>query len=75
MMCSICRQGRTRSGATTVTLERDGLTFVVKNVPAAVCDTCGEEYLDEATSARLLQMAEEASASGVQVDIRAYKAA
>ena len=75
MMCSICRQGETRSGATTVTLERDGLTFVVKNVPAAVCATCGEEYLDEATSARLLQMAEEASASGGQVDIRACKAA
>ena len=75
MKCSTCRQGETRNGATTVTLERDGLTFVVKNVPAFVCATCGEEYVDESTSVRLLQMAEEAAASGVQVDIRAYKAA
>jgi len=26
-----------------VTLERDGLTFVVKNVPAMLCATRGEE--------------------------------
>ena len=32
-------------------------------------------YLDEAASPRLLQMAEEAAASGVHVDIRAYEAA
>ena len=74
-MCSICRQGETRAGTTTVTLERDGLTFVVKNVPAMVCGTCGEEYLDGAASERVLQMAEEAAASGVKVDIRSYKAA
>ena len=75
MMCSICRQGETRAGVTTVTLERDGLTFVVKNVPAIVCGTCGEEYLDAAASERVLEMAEGAAASGVQVDIRAFKAA
>jgi len=74
-MCSICRQGETRAGTTTVTLERDGLTFVVKNVPAMVCGTCGEEYLDGAASARVLQMAEEAAASGAEVDIRSYRAA
>jgi YgiT-type zinc finger domain-containing protein len=75
MTCPICRQGDTQPGTTTVTLERDGLTFVVKEVPALVCANCGEEYLDSATSERVLRMADEAAASGVQVDIRAYKAA
>jgi YgiT-type zinc finger domain-containing protein len=75
MMCPICRQGETRLGTTTVTLERGELTFVAKNVPAMVCANCGEEYLDSATSEQVLRMADEAAASGVQVDIRAFRAA
>jgi YgiT-type zinc finger domain-containing protein len=75
MKCPVCRQGETRIGTATVTLERDGLTLVVKQAPAMVCANCGEEYLDAATTAQVLRMAEEAAASGVQVDIRTYKAA
>ena len=75
MMCPICRQGETHPGTTTVTLERGELTFVAKNVPAMVCANCGEEYLDSSTTEQVLRMAEEAAASGVQVDIRAFRAA
>ena len=38
MQCVICKQGETRPGMTTVTVERNGLTLVIKNVPARVCD-------------------------------------
>lgn len=75
MMCAICRHGQTRDGATTVTLERDGLTLVVKDVPARVCESCGEEYLNEETTARLLRDAEEVAQAGVQVQIRAFATA
>jgi YgiT-type zinc finger domain-containing protein len=75
MKCVICRHGETRPGTATVTLERDRLTLVVKDVPARVCDTCGEQYVDEAAATRLLQTAEEAARAGVQVDVRAYVAA
>jgi YgiT-type zinc finger domain-containing protein len=75
MICSICRQGETNPGTTTVTLERGELTFVAKDVPAMVCANCGEEYLDSSTTEQVLRMAEEAAASGVQVDIRAFRAA
>ncbi|TSA06314.1 MAG: type II toxin-antitoxin system MqsA family antitoxin [Deltaproteobacteria bacterium] len=75
MKCVICKQGETRPGKTTVTLERDGLTIVIKNVPAQVCVNCGEEYVDDKTASRLLKTAEEAARSGVQVDIREYIAA
>jgi YgiT-type zinc finger domain-containing protein len=74
MKCVICRHGDTQPGTTTVTLERDALTLVVKSVPARVCDTCGEQYVDEETAARLLRTAEEAARAGVQVDVRAYAA-
>ncbi len=75
MKCVICRQEETQPGLTTVTLERGGMTFVIKGVPALVCQNCGEEYVDEQVSASLLRQAEEAAGNGVQVDIRCYKAA
>jgi YgiT-type zinc finger domain-containing protein len=75
MTCVICRHGETRDGTTTVTLERGGLTLVVKGVPARVCESCGEEYLDEETTARLLRDAERAAREGVQVEVRSFAAA
>ena len=74
MKCVICKLGETRTGKTTVTLERDGTTLVIKGVPASVCANCGEEYVDEETTARLLQAAEEAVRARVQVDVREYVA-
>ena len=59
----------------TVTLERGGATLVIKGVPAQVCGNCGEEYVDQKTTASVLQMAEQATAAGVQVEIREYIAA
>ena len=72
MKCVICKQGETRPGVTTVTFERNGLTLVVKKVPARVCVNCGEEYVDEQVAAKLLGTAETAAQTGVLVDIRAY---
>jgi YgiT-type zinc finger domain-containing protein len=68
----VCKQEQTRKGTTTVMLERDGAILVFKKVPAEVC---GEEYVDEQTTARLLAAAEEAVRAGVQVDVREYVAA
>lgn len=75
MKCVICKHGETISGKVTVTLERDGMTLVIKGVPDRVCENCGEAYLDEATSRQLLETAEEAVHAGVQVEIRQYVAA
>ncbi len=75
MKCVICRKGDTRPGKTTVTLERDKTTLVVKGVPAEVCRNCGEAYVEERTTRRLLETAETAAAAGVQVDVREYVAA
>jgi len=48
---------------------------VIKEVPARVCQTCGEEYVDEEIVAKLLKIAEEATQAGVQIDVRRYIAA
>lgn len=75
MKCAICKHGETEPGTTTITLERDSLTLVIKNVPAQVCENCGEAYVDEATTRELLETAEAEVRAGTQVEIREYKAA
>lgn len=75
MKCVICKQGDTHPGTTTITLERGTATLVFKNVPAQVCDNCGEAFVDARDSSNLLSVAEEAVRSGVLVDIREYTVA
>jgi YgiT-type zinc finger domain-containing protein len=68
--CVICKKGETEPGHTTVTLERDGAVLVFRRVPAEVCANCGEAYVSEEVTARLLEEAEEAVQARVQVDVR-----
>ncbi len=74
MKCVVCKQAETLPGVTTVTLERDGSTFVVREVPAQVCPNCGEDYVDSKVTAALLNTAERLSQAGAQVDVRRYAA-
>ena len=75
MKCVICRHGETQPGTATLTLERGTFTFVVKNVPARVCDNCGEEYFDQEVAAHLFDVAEEVARGGAEIDVRQYVAA
>ena len=75
MICVICKQGATENGVSTVTLEHEDVTLVIKGVPARVCANCGERYVDERITASLLSAAQDAAQVGVQVDIREYVAA
>jgi len=75
MKCVICKQGDLQTGTTTVTLERDPTTLVCREVPAEVCDNCGEAFLDEDVATRLWKTADEAARAGVELDVRRYLAA
>lgn len=67
MTCLLCKHGQTRPGHATVTLQRDQTVVVFKEVPADVCDNCGEYYLGEAVTRELLERAETAVAGGAEV--------
>jgi YgiT-type zinc finger domain-containing protein len=41
-----CEHGTLKAGLTTITLERDGTNIVIHNLPADVCETRGEDYVD-----------------------------
>jgi len=74
MKCVICRKGETVPGQTTVTLQRGNATVVIKDVPAEVCENCGEQYFDEALTAKLLERAEQAVKNGAEVEIIRFAA-
>ena len=74
MSCLICKTGTTQPGTTTVTLERDTTVIVIKDVPAQVCDNCGEYYLSEEVSFRIYALAEEAVKRKVEVEVLHYAA-
>lgn len=75
MTCTICKQGEVVAGTTTVTLERGDTTVAVKSVPAGVCGNCGEEYIDETTTRQLMEIADAAARTGVQIEVRQFAAA
>jgi len=73
--CFICEHRETESGFTTVTLTRDNLAFITRNVPAQVFEICGEAYADARTTTTVLQAADAAPHAGVHVEVRDYVAA
>jgi len=75
MKCLACKQGELKQGRATVTVEREGTTIVIRNVPAEVCETCGEDYLDAAVASALETVLDDAARAGVQFELREYKAA
>ncbi len=54
---------------------RDALTTVVRRVAAEVCESCGEEHIDEAVAAAALAEAEAAVPDGVTLEVRELAAA
>lgn len=72
MKCVICKNGQTHFGLTVVTLQRHGNTLVIKDVPAEICENCGEYYLSEEVAERLYQQAECSLEHGAEVEIGRY---
>jgi YgiT-type zinc finger domain-containing protein len=74
MKCAICRNGHTVEGHITVVLERGQSTVVFKNVPAKICENCGEEYLSEQTNRTILKKAKEAADRGAELELLRFAA-
>ena len=74
MKCVICKTGQTHPGKATVTLQRDHTVVVVRDVPAEICEDCGEYYLDETTASRVYADAEQSFRRNVEVEVQSYAA-
>lgn len=62
-------------GTTTVTFHEAGRTTVVNEVPAEVCENCGEAYVAEDTTIQLLAIAANARRSAAVVLVRDFASA
>ena len=74
MKCVICKHGETAPGFVTVNLQRQETTVIFKNVPAEVCNNCGEYFLDEKITERLTTQVETAVKNGAEVEILRFVA-
>jgi YgiT-type zinc finger domain-containing protein len=74
MKCVICKNGETQNGFVTVTLNRGATVIIIKDVPAQVCENCGEYYLSEDISKKILERASAAVAAGSEVEIMKFAA-
>jgi len=64
MQCMYCPTGTYQDGTTTLTLEREDTTLVVKHVPAYVCKYCGDAILPSHVSKWLDDAMDAAEAAG-----------
>lgn len=74
MKCTICKTGHTHPGTTTVTLQRDNTVVVIRDVPAEICEDCGEYYLSDTIARRVYADAEETAHRHVEVEIQCFAA-
>ena len=74
MKCTLCKNGETSPGKVTVTLNRENSTLVIKEVPAEVCNNCGDYFLSSEISKAVLSLAEEAVKKGIEVEILKFAA-
>jgi len=72
--CIICKTGETKPGHANVVLQRGEVTVVLKQVPADVCDNCGEYYLANDVAQQTFEIADAAVSGGAEVEIRQFAA-
>ena len=65
----ICKNGETKPGTTTVTFEKNGSVVVIKDVPAQICQNCGQYYLNADMSEKVLALAQESVNKGIEVEV------
>ena len=62
------------AGHTSMTLERQHTTIVVEQVPAEVCDNCGEAYLAADVVKALEDLLQHAVTGGLRYAVQDYAA-
>jgi YgiT-type zinc finger domain-containing protein len=74
MTCAICRIGELHPGKATVMVERGRTVVVVKEVPAQICDNCGEYYLESDIASRTTTLVDNAVKNGAEIEVVRFAA-
>jgi len=65
MICIVCSEGEIFDGVTTVKFEHGDFRLELSDVPARICPSCGEAYVDQAIAAQLLMLARQSTEAGM----------
>ena len=66
--CPLCG-GAKRNSATTFTVDYNSGVVVVRNVPALVCNQCGEEWIPDEIAAKLESIVSSARNEHRQIEV------
>ena len=66
--CPLCG-GTNKPGRASFTTDWGFGVVVVRNVPALVCDSCGEQWVDDSVAARLEGIVDDAKTNEQQVAV------
>ena len=69
MKCVVCKEGTMKKDKITVTYDIKNTVIVIRNVPANVCQNCGNYYLSSAITKKIMERAKEATRKGVEIEI------
>jgi len=75
MRCIVCKTGTTAPGFATLTLTRGESVVVFRDVPASICSTCGEEYVESDVVKQVEVLVAGAEQVGVDFAVQHYRAA
>ena len=59
MKCLVCKHDSFKKGTTVLPIERGNAILLITDIPARVCENCGETYLDEVTAQDVQDLANE----------------
>ena len=74
MKCFFCKFGEVAPGKARAVFERNGVTVVIEDVPAEICDSCGEYYLSAEVAEVVHALAERALDKGGVANVMKYAA-
>jgi YgiT-type zinc finger domain-containing protein len=72
--CPLCG-GNKSEGSTTFTADLGFGVVVVRNVPALVCEQCGEDWIDDETMISLESIVEDAKENQSELEMVPYRKA
>ena len=72
MLCPLCK-GRMELGKTALPFDiENGRVIVILNVPARVCEQCGEEYIDMEVARKVEKLLDQVQRDGVKMGFVEY---
>ena len=74
MKCFFCKFGEVTAGKARAVFERGGVTAVIEDVPADICDSCGEYYMSSEVARVVHELAERALMQGGVANVMKYAA-